>query len=176
MNLLKRKGPRRTSSPVTKAGRGKGDKATPRIKTIVVPTDFSAESLKAIRQASMLAKEFGAVLWLVHVVERPPVLKESLAAGVLLSSEELERSARVGLNAWARDEVDELVPVHVDAREGKPFLEIVNAAKIHDADLIVIATHGHTGLKHAYLGSTAERVVQHAPCPVLVVRAKEKAA
>jgi universal stress protein A len=166
MKQLKTKGVRRTSSPVT----------TLRIKTIVVPTDFSTESLKAIQHASALAQEFGAVLWLVHVVERPPVLPESPVAAALFTSEELTRAARVRLHAWAQDEVDELVPAQVEARVGKPYLEIVDAAKLHDADLIVIATHGHTGLKHAFLGSTAERVVQHAPCPVLVVRGKEKAA
>jgi nucleotide-binding universal stress UspA family protein len=57
---------------------------------------------------------------------------------------------------------------------GKPFHEIVAAAKQMEADLIVIATHGHTGFKHAIPGSTAERVVRHAPCPVLVVRERER--
>ena len=85
MNQLKTKNPRRTSSPVTKAGRRKDDKAMPRIKTIVVPTDFSTESLKAIEHASALAKEFGAALWLVHVVERPPVLPESPVVAALLT-------------------------------------------------------------------------------------------
>lgn len=55
-------------------------------------------------------------------------------------------------------------------RDGSPFDEICNAARESDSDLIVIATHGRTGLKHVFLGSTAERVVRHAPCPVLIVR------
>lgn len=172
---LKGKNPRRTSLVMAKAPQRNGGNAMLRIKTILVPTDFSAASLQAIEYASALAKEFGSVLWLVHVVERPPVLQESLLASALLSSEELKRSAKVRLQAFARDEVDQILPARVEAREGKPYLEIVNAAKFHGADLIVIATHGHTGLKHAFLGSTAERVVQHARCPVLVVRGKQKA-
>jgi nucleotide-binding universal stress UspA family protein len=57
---------------------------------------------------------------------------------------------------------------------GTPYDRIVEMAKSENADLIVIATHGYTGLKHFYMGSTAERVVRHAPCPVLVVREKER--
>ena len=58
-------------------------------------------------------------------------------------------------------------------RAGQPYYEITTAAKELDVDLIVITTHGRTGLKHALLGSTAERVVRHAPCPVLTVRERE---
>lgn len=70
----------------------------------------------------------------------------------------------------ARQEIDPLIHVIPQVRVGKAFHEIVTAAKQANADLIVIATHGHTGFKHVMLGSTAERVVRHAPCPVLVVR------
>ncbi|HMJ66829.1 MAG TPA: universal stress protein, partial [Candidatus Binatia bacterium] len=74
----------------------------------------------------------------------------------------------------AHDEVEEQTPVQAEVRIGKPHHEIVSLAKVLGADLIVIATHGYSGLKHAVLGSTAERVVRHATCPVLVVREKEK--
>ena len=60
--------------------------------------------------------------------------------------------------------------ISVVVRDGKPFQEICHAAETLGADLIVLTTHGHTGLKHVWLGSTAERVVRHAKCPVLVVR------
>ena len=59
-------------------------------------------------------------------------------------------------------------------RDGKPFEEICRSAKTVGADMIVLTTHGYTGLKHVWLGSTAERVVRHAPCPVLVVRELER--
>jgi nucleotide-binding universal stress UspA family protein len=78
------------------------------------------------------------------------------------------------LQCLAQDEVEELIPVQAEVRTGKPYNEIVLAAKKLGADLIVIATHGYSGLKRALLGSTAERVVRYAPCPVLVVREKEK--
>jgi universal stress protein A len=58
-------------------------------------------------------------------------------------------------------------------RSGRPAYEIVEAAKRLDTDLIIISTHGHTGLKHVFLGSTAENVVRYAPCPVLTVREHE---
>ena len=60
------------------------------------------------------------------------------------------------------------------ARDGTPFEEICHAAKTFDADLIVLTTHGYTGLKHVWLGSTAERVVRHAHCPVLAVRERKR--
>ena len=59
-------------------------------------------------------------------------------------------------------------------RDGKPFEEICHTAKTVGADMIVLTTHGYTGLKHVWLGSTVERVVRHAPCPVLVVRELER--
>lgn len=139
-------------------------------KRVLVPTDFSAESLKAVHFATEFAKRFGASIRLLHVVEPPSVIQESVIAAALLSSKELARDAQTRLQAWARDEIDEMVPVQTEARVGKPYVEIAAAAKVSDTDLIIIATHGHTGLKHVLLGSTAERVVQHSPCPVLVVR------
>jgi Universal stress protein family len=66
------------------------------------------------------------------------------------------------------------VPVNLQVRIGRPFHEIVTLAEALHIDLIIVATHGHTGLKHVFLGSTAERVIRHAPCPVLVVREKER--
>jgi nucleotide-binding universal stress UspA family protein len=141
-----------------------------KVKTIVVPLDFSAESKRALRYASKLAMRFGAVLKLIHVVE--PVSFVNDLPNVLLtrSDQEIANEARVRLQALAKDEIDELIPVQTGVRIGKPYHEIVSAAKVMDADLIVISTHGYTGLKHAFLGSTTERVVRYATCPVLVVR------
>jgi len=65
------------------------------------------------------------------------------------------------------------VEVRVMTRLGRPYVEITEAARDTKADMILLATHGHTGLKHVLLGSTAERVVRHAPCPVLTVRDPE---
>ena len=143
---------------------------TARLKTIVVPIDFSPPSKNALRYAVRLAEQFGSVLRLVHVVEPAPFLGDLSDVGLIRSDGEIARVAKVQLQALAQDEIEELVPVYPEVRIGKPYNEIVAAAKVSSADLIVIATHGYTGLKHVLLGSTAERVVRHAPCPVLVVR------
>jgi nucleotide-binding universal stress UspA family protein len=145
-----------------------------RVKTIVVPIDFSPESKKALRYASRLAAQTGAALRLVHVVEPAPFLNDLANVALVRSDKEVAQEAAVKLQCLAHDEVEEQTPVQAEVRVGKPHNEIVALAKVLCADLIVIATHGYSGLKHAVLGSTAERVVRHATCPVLVVREKEK--
>ena len=148
--------------------------STLRLKTIVVPIDFSQPSNNALRYAIRLADQFGAVLRLVHVVEPAPFLNDLPNVALIRSDAEIVKAAKVKLQAIAQDKIDELIPVYPEVRIGKPYQEIVAAAKVGDADLIVIATHGYTGLKHALLGSTTERVVRHAHCPVLVVRQTKK--
>lgn len=74
----------------------------------------------------------------------------------------------------AQRHVDPVVPVNPRVRQGKPCAEIVAAARDLNIDLIVLATRGYTGLRHVLLGSTAEQVVRHAPCPVRVVRERER--
>jgi nucleotide-binding universal stress UspA family protein len=144
-----------------------------RLKVIAVPIDFSPESKKALRYACRLAEQFGSVLRLIHVVEPAPFLNDLPNVIVSRSDDEIAKEALVKLQALAQDEIDELIPIYPQVRVGKPYHEIVSAAKVGGADLIVISTHGYTGLKHAFLGSTAERVVRHAQCPVLVVRDNE---
>lgn len=140
------------------------------LKKILVPTDFSAESAKALRYASLLAEQFGATICLINVVETPSFISDMDNVYVLPSEESRAGDARTRLIKLAREKIDELIPVNPQVRVGTPFQEIVKAAKALQTDVIVIATHGYTGLKHVLLGSTAERVVRHAPCPVLVVR------
>lgn len=142
------------------------------VKRILMPVDFSAPSKTALKYAEQFAKQLGAGLILVHVVERvwyphdweyTPVLEGNIGPVAL------EKEARVRLTALA-SEVKATVPVTPHVRSGTPWNEIVLAAKEYKADLIIIGTHGRTGLKHIVMGSTAERVVRHAHCPVLVVR------
>jgi universal stress protein A len=140
------------------------------LKTIVVPIDFSPPSMTALRYATRLAEQFGSVIRLVHIVEPAPFLNDLPNVALVRTDQEIAKEAKLKLQAIAQDEIEELVPVYPEVRIGKAYNEIVAAAKVSGADLIVIATHGYTGLKHALLGSTAERVVRHARCPVLVVR------
>lgn len=162
------KGPMKTKtnrSGKTPSGRPLG------IKSVLVPLDFSASSLKALDYAVAFARQFKAKLTLVHVVE--PIATPDFAASFPLgvendrsmeaAKEKLEsvlKSARVPAAS-----VEKLL-----VRFGRSFHEIADAARTLKVDLIIISTHGYTGLKHVILGSTTERVVRHAPCPVLVVR------
>jgi nucleotide-binding universal stress UspA family protein len=145
------------------------------LKTIVVPIDFSSPSMTALRYATRLAEQFGSVVRLVHVVEPAPFLNDLPSVALVRTDQAIAKEAKLKLQATAQQEIEELVPVYPEVRIGKAYNEIVAAAKVSCADLIVIATHGYTGLKHALLGSTAERVVRHAHCPVLVVREPKKA-
>jgi nucleotide-binding universal stress UspA family protein len=145
------------------------------LKRILVPVDFSPLSKKALQYAIKLADEFNAAVNLFHVVEpevppsfdgfmiAPPPLSDGTSESCTNRLNKLASSARsAGL-----DRVETAVGTGLAAHE------IVEAAKEQDVDLIVIATHGYTGWKHFAIGSTAERVVRAAPCPVLVVREKE---
>jgi universal stress protein A len=142
-------------------------------KRILVPTDFSKPSLKALRYAVRFAEQSGAAIFLVYVLEQPAFMHDLESFPVALPEAELVKGAREKLLSLAAAEIEELVPVKVQVRVGKPFREIAALARQTDTDLIVIATHGRTGLNRMLLGSTAELVVRHAPCPVLVVRERE---
>ncbi len=147
------------------------DSAQP--QRILVPVDFSEPSRLALRAAIALARQFGSRLAVVHVTRRnrPDSHVAAEQVGITFDT---RRAGRVKLSEFVeREKLGDLQPVRIVA-DGVPFDEIAKAAKTWEADLIVIATHGYTGLKHVLLGSTAERVVRHAPCPVLVVRGREK--
>jgi universal stress protein A len=144
------------------------------LKRIMVPHDFSPPSRQAFKYAFRFAKEFGSHLILLHVLE--PVSLRSFVkrpGAPAFSKKELasaEKNLRVLLSSA---EVGGLKETRSVLRTGIASHEIVEAAKDFDVDLIVIATHGYTGWKHFCIGSTAERVVRAAHCPVLVVREKE---
>jgi nucleotide-binding universal stress UspA family protein len=147
------------------------DSAKPR--RILVPLDFSDRSLQALGTAVALAQRFGSRLAVAHVTRRNRPDRHIVAEQLGMTFD-TRRAGRAKLVEFIEREVPaDLQPTHLVV-DGVPFDEIAKAAKAWDADLIVIATHGYTGLKHVLLGSTAERVVRHAPCPVLVVRGREK--
>lgn len=144
------------------------------IRKILVPTDFSQASLGALRYAVDFAGRFDASICLVHVVEPASFVNDVGNVPLLGSDREIANKLHHKLVMLARKEVGSLTPVSPLVCIGKPFHEIARVARTVDADLILIATHGRSGLKRAFLGSTAERVVRHAPCPVLVVREKKR--
>jgi universal stress protein A len=148
-----------------------GSESILRLKSILVPIDFSRISQKALDYAVPLAKQFGAKITVLHAIEPPPY-------SVDLTYLPMGDGFPVGpmkkqLDALAKETIDPSLLKEVLVEIGTAFEVITNVARDSEADLIVITTHGHTGLKHVFMGSTAERVVRHAPCPVLVVRKHE---
>lgn len=146
-----------------------------RLKRILVPTDFSGFANKALDYAQAFAERNGAEIVLLHVVEPTyyAELDQTIPPNFFELQRDLVRSRHEHLDRIAKEKVTGRVPARAVVHLGNPYSVIVETAKAMAVDLIIIATHGHTGLKHALLGSTAERVVRHAPCPVLTVRDRE---
>ena len=140
------------------------------MKDILVPIDFSEASRLALAQAKTFAENFGARLTLLYVVE-PPVYPEIIYSQIILENDKIAGAAQQQLDRLpAQCHVpDELIRQKL-VRTGSAHYEITEAARTLKMDLIIISTHGYTGVKHMLLGSTTERVVRHAPCPVLVLR------
>lgn len=144
------------------------------LKKILVPIDFSASSKKAMQYALSFARQFNAELLLLHVVELTPLPASPLAVVQDETTQaSVHQSAAKQLGEW-RDEIGSRATVKASVRSGiSAHAEIVSAAIEGNIDLIILGTQGRTGLAHLLIGSTAERVVRHAPCPVLVVRERE---
>jgi nucleotide-binding universal stress UspA family protein len=138
------------------------------IRTIVHPTDFSESSQAAFRLACSVARDYGAPLLVVHVV-RPPATVAYEAGSMLFDPESYRDEMR--------EKLDRVRPRHPGVRvghrlaEGDPAAEILALAREAGCDLIVMGTHGRTGLGRLLLGSVAEQVVRKAACPVLTVKA-----
>lgn len=142
------------------------------LQRILVATDFSAASRKALRYGIALAREFDATLHLVHVV--PTVLPADVShLGIILQELAVKETARRELARMCAEELPADLRVVTTVLDGNPFLEIDKEALRVRAGLIVVSTHGHTGLRYLLMGCTAQLVVQHASVPVLVVREHE---
>lgn len=143
------------------------------IRKILVPIDFSECSKKALRYAVPLARQHRAALALLYVV--PPVYRSGEYGGIDYAAleSEMSTSGKAELVKLEGEEVPDELSSEILVRGGAPALEIIDVARTLPADVIVISTHGRTGLKHVVLGSVAEHVVRRAPCPVLVVREHE---
>lgn len=144
----------------------------PTIKKVLVPIDFSDYSKSALKYAVNFAKSFSAEIILIYVVEPviyPPDFSMGQIAIPSMNSEWDER-AKEELQKLAKSEIPGESPVKTIIKTGKPFVEIIETAKEENIDLIIIATHGHSGVEHILFGSTAEKVVRKAPCPVLTLR------
>ena len=144
-----------------------------KIKTILVPIDFCETSRKALVYAVKMAEQFGSKVVLLNVVE-PVATADFAYPPVMLDPDYAKNAARKRLETLRRDgRVPAKILGRMLVRYGTPYTEITDAARSLKADLIILTTLGYTGLKRVFMGSTAERVVRHAPCPVLTVREKE---
>jgi universal stress protein A len=148
------------------------------VRRILFPTDFSELSKAAEKCACDLADQFGAELHVLHVLHDLFLIMPQTAAALLVPPKVLE-----DVLVSAEEEIQKIPPPEWgfgknlvrEVRVGSIYDTIVQYAKDNAIDLIVIGTHGRTGLSHALLGSVAERVVQHAPCSVLTVRSDRSA-
>jgi nucleotide-binding universal stress UspA family protein len=144
------------------------------LKSILVPTDFSETSEVAVKYGIALSRAFNAKLCLLHVLDQgfgdEAIVATTLPLGLLdLAQNDARERLRKILTA---QEDTELRPEYA-VRTGRPDSEIVRYAKERDFDLIIMGTHGRSGVAHMLTGSVTEKVVRKAPCPVLTVRHPE---
>jgi len=147
-------------------------------KKILLCTDFSENSVPARICAVEYAKTFGAKLIIFHVVNSRligyPDFESRIPVDMGLLMQNIEEGVREELDLLCNDSRLELVDVEAEYRTGAPAEEIVKFAEGASVDLIVMGTHGWSGLKHIILGSTAENVVRTAHCPVMTVRSSRE--
>ncbi len=140
--------------------------------TILLPTDFSGCSAEAARAASRLADRFGSRLIVLHVLDEPAALDPMFRGEVPLEllRGRMEQYVREEMESFLKAHFDGVAGVETRTASGVPYREIIREARESGAGLIVIGTHGRTGVERVLFGSTAEKVVRMAPCPVLSVR------
>lgn len=148
------------------------------LRNVLVATDFGEAAAVALSYGRGLARTFGAHLHVLHVLDDVGG-RAATMAGYGIDIErmqlELERSARSELDALLSDEDRrDLHAVATVVTSATPAMSIVDYAKNHDVNLVIVGTHGRGPVSHFFVGSVAERVVRTAPCPVLTVRSHER--
>ncbi len=144
------------------------------IKKILLPTDFTEGALAALPYASDLARSFGAKLYILHVI-----YDVSMATGLHVPhvsvdamNEEMQKSAEKEIKNFGA-EMTEGITVETSVIMGVPYEEILTFSNENGIDMIIMGTHGRSGLDRVIFGSTAEKVVRNAGCPVLTVRSRK---
>ena len=155
-------------------------------KRILCPVDLSNFSLIAVKLAAQIAENSSARLYLLHVIDNPfdelylTSITQADPAAIELYKTEFNRRSKilrateehseVLLKQFCHETIEHLPKVRYLVTSGDPFEKILDAAESHRIDLIVLATHGRTGIKRLIIGNVAEKVVRHAACPVLTVK------
>ena len=145
-------------------------------QSLLVATDFSQASELAIDAAGMLARQFGATVYLVHVFDptpMAPVATRGDATAQVGAEQDVETRILEGLQRLGDERLEGVKRIEPVVLTGaSPADEICKYAAKKKIDMIVVSTHGRTGLAHLLIGSVAEKIVRHAPCPVLTLRTK----
>ena len=146
------------------------------IKKILFPTDFSEGALSALPYAVELAKKYGAKLYMLHIIYDVATASGWYVPHASFDEmyKELEAGAKKELERFGLEQRRDLKDIEYSVIRGIPYAEILKFAKGKDIDIIVIGTHGRKGIDRVLFGSTAERVVRNAECPVLTVRETKK--
>lgn len=140
------------------------------IRTILHPTDFSAPAEQAFQLACSLARDRDARLILLHVLERPLIIQGGVMAAPPLAGPSEEERAALRQKLGQLQASDPKVRMEHQLEEGDAATAILQVAQETTCDLIVMGTHGRTGLARLLMGSVAEKVLRNAPCPVLTVK------
>lgn len=145
-----------------------------RAMRILIPIDFSVYCWETLRFAVNMRELFEPVLVLLHVVRTLDYAELTLFGGQVGQAAQIEKDALNRLESESTFHLPQEDPLKVvyKVSSGVPFKEICSVAEVEKAEMILIGTHGRTGLSHLLIGSTAERVVQHASCPVLSIKPK----
>lgn len=147
-----------------------------KLDRILVPTDFSEFSAPAITYACAFAEKFGSEIHLLHVVQDLVALVPEPGLAFPPPGDymrEMQSAAKQTLERQPGDQLPDGVNVVRTVRQGPAFVEIIRYARESAADLLIMGTHGRSGLTHVLLGSVTEKVVRKSPCPVLTVRPDE---
>lgn len=138
---------------------------------ILVPIDMSVFSITALQYAEDIAEHFGAEIVVVHIVERDETATKGMEPKT--TGPEVEQRIKSTVARMLLDHNVVRQSLRIEVRHGSPAQEIVKASQDLRADLIIMCTHGRSGLSHVLMGSVAEKVVRHASCPVLTIKPDE---
>lgn len=146
-----------------------------RIKKILLPTDLSPASISAFKYAKSLAEKYGASIYVLHVLENIPILAiHALDLTLERIEKNMAENAKIQLEKIVKENLKTKNKVQIFIRKGVVDEEIVKFADEKKVDLIVMGTHGRTGIEYTLLGSIAEKIVRRAKCPVLTVKPEKQ--
>lgn len=144
------------------------------IKKVLFSTDFSQDADEVLSYAISVAEKYGAEIDILHVVHQLADMTNFYVPHMSFDviEAEMEDAARANLEKVCKEKLEGKIPYSISIRKGVPYREIISASEESGSDIIVMGTHGHTGIDHVLFGSTAEKVVRNSKVPVLTVRPK----